>query len=158
MSFRGKGQVGSTLVFFWNVRVHHISSFFSRYVFYFFVQEGITSTNTPLLWLFFITFGRKLSYLDLHSMYLWHVIFFLYSFNIRRGCSLSKCFVLHYASYASQHYFIDVSIKIFLSVHSIPENFHDTGKGRGCKYSIILFTNFVSNLMVKICEIARGML
>ena len=156
MSFRGKGQVGSTLLFFWNLRVHHISSFFSRCAFYFFVQEGITSTNTPLLWLFSLLLEESTSWFTFAVFVTCDI--FLYSFNIKRGCSLSKCFVLHCASYASQHYFIDVSIKIFLSVHSIPENFHHTGKGRSCKYSIILFTNFVSNLMVKICKIARGML
>ena len=154
MSFRGKGQVGSTLVFFWNLRVHHISSFFSRYAFYFFVQEGITSKHA-LVVAFFITFGRKLLHLDLHSLYLWHVIFFCIVLILEEVAHYQNvlCHIAHHT-----HYFIDVSIKIFLSVHSILENFHDTGKGRSCKYSIIPFTNFVSNLMVKICKITRGML
>ena len=76
MSFRGKGQVGSTLVFFWNLRVHHISSFFFSLCILFFCTRRDHKHKHALVVAFFITFGRKLSHLDLHSLYLWRVIFF----------------------------------------------------------------------------------
>ena len=86
MSFRGKGQLGSTLAFFLNLRVHQISTFFfSRHAFNFFFTRRDHKHKHALVVAFFHYFWKK-AFTSTFAVFMTCDIF-LYSFNIRRGCS-----------------------------------------------------------------------